>query len=186
MAAPRFVPVPADDAPRVYASPPRDPATWMADRPAEIIGGQPLGDRLGAPGPDQGYALKLAESVRGTLNLTVGESEDDALAGCSAIAMRRASSFGRGPIIHDLTAALTLWGYRGAGTPGLAEIRARVFASVASSHHYVERRALVDAIPADVLAMGPDAVAALVRDEPSRVLEIARDALAAQSHDDHA
>jgi len=186
MAAPDYVPVPADDAPRVYSSPPRDPATWLADRPAEIVGGQPFGDRLGSPGPDQGYALRLAEGLAGTLSLNPGESEEDALAGCSAMAMRRASRFGRGPVMHDLTAALTLWGFRGTPAPGVAEIRREVFASVASSHHYVERRALVDSIPDDVVAMGPEAIAALVRDEPARVLEIAEAALAAQSHDLHA
>lgn len=186
MAAPDYVPGPVDDTARVYGSPPWRPESWMADRPAEIVGRQPEGDRLGSPGPDQGYVLLLASRLRGTLSLIAGESEDDALAGCSAIAMRRSSLYGRGPVIHDLTAALTLWGYRGTAPAGLAELRAEAFGAVASTHHYMERRAIVDAVPDEVLALGPDAMAAFVRDEPAKVLEIARAALAGQSHDAHA
>ncbi len=101
----------------------------MADRPAEIAGRQPLGPRLGDPGPDQGFALKLARQVQGRLVLTPNESEDDALAGCVAIAMRRSALFGRAPAIHDITVALTLWGYLGEAPSDLVSIRAQVVAA---------------------------------------------------------
>jgi len=157
----------------------------MADRPAEISGPQPEGNRLGSPGPDQGYVLLLASRFKGKLNLAPGESEKDALAGCSAIAMRRSSFYGRGPVIHDLTCALTLWGFIGTAAPGVAELRTKAFAAVAHAHHYMERRAIVDAVPDEVLALSPEAVAALVRDEPARVLAIAEAAVVGQSHDAH-
>ncbi len=78
MAAPDYVPTPTDDKPRVYVSPPRRPDSWLADRPAEIAGLQPRGAQLGTPGPDQGYALKLARQFEGKLVLTPGESAEDA------------------------------------------------------------------------------------------------------------
>lgn len=186
MAAPDYVPAPVDDPARVYSSPPWRPESWMADRPAEIAGRQPLGPRLGDPGPDQGFALRLARQVRGRLVLTSAESEDDAIAGSVAIAMRRSAMFGRAPAIHDITVALTLWGYLSEAPADLVAVRAQVFAAVASSHHYMERRAIVDAVPEDVLRLDPASVAALVRNEPSRIMAMANAALAGQSHDEHA
>lgn len=186
MAAPDYVPAPVDDSARVYHSPPWRPESWLADRPAEISGRQPLGPRLGDPGPDQGYALRLARQVHGRLVLTSAESEEDVIAGVVAIAMRRSAMFGRAPSIHDLTIALTLWGFLAEAPADLVAIRTQVFAAVASTHHYMERRAIVDAVPEDVLRLDPAAVAALVRNEPSRIKDMALAALAGQSHDDHA
>lgn len=186
MAAPDYVPTPVEDPARVYQSPPWRPESWLAERPAEIPGRQPLGPRLGDPGPDQGYALRLARQVRGRLVLTSAETEDDAIAGVVAIAMRRSAMFGRAPSIHDITVALTLWGFLAEASPEFVAIRAQVFAAVASTHHYMERRAIVDAVPEDVLALDPASVEALVRNEPSRIMAMANAALAGQSHDSHA
>lgn len=186
MAAPDYVPVPVDDPARVYQSPPWRPESWMADRPAEILGRQPLGPRLGDPGPDQGFAIRLARQVRGRLVLTSGESEADALSGTVAIAMRRSALFGRAPSIHDITVALTLWGYLSEAPMELVALRSQVFAAVAHSHHYMERRAIVDAVPEEVLRLDPASVTTLVRNEPSRILAMANAALAGQSHDSHA
>lgn len=184
MAAPDYVPTPAMADPRVYHSPPWRGDVWVADRPGEIAGGRPVGARLGDPGPDQGYALRLARTLHGRLVLTANEDEHDAIAGCVAVAMRRASSFGRGPTMHDLTVAFTLWGYLGEAPSDLVAVRAKVFAAVGHAHHYMERRALVDAVPEAILRLSPTDVAAFVRDEPAQVLAIARAALAAQHHDD--
>lgn len=183
MAAPEYVPAPPDAEPRVYQSPPWRGDAWVADRPAEIVGGQPTGLRLGDHGPDQGYALKLAGSLRGRLVLTSSESEDDAIAGCTAIAMRRAASFGRGPTMHDLTVAFTLWGYLTEAPSDLVALRAKVFASVAMFQHYMERRAIVDAVPEEVVRLSPADMAAFVRNDPAAVLAIAKAALDAQHHD---
>jgi len=182
MAAPDYVPAPALDEPRVYQSPPWRGEAWTADRPGEIGGPQPTGAMLGDPGPDQGYALRLARGFRDRLVLTSAESVDDAIAGCVAIAMRRASSYGRGPVIHDLTVAFTLWGYLAPAPPEVMALRTKVFAAVAMVHHYTERRAIVDAVPADLLRASPSEVAVLVQSEPERIMEMARAAAAAQSH----
>ena len=183
MAAPEYVPAPVAAEPRVYQSPPWRGDEWVADRPAEIVGGQPSGLRLGDVGPDQGYALKLARSLHGRLVLTSAEDEHDAIAGCTAIAMRRAASFGRGPTMHDLTVAFTLWGFLSEAPADLVAIRTKVFAAVGHAHHYMERRAIVDAVPEEVLRLSPADVAAFVRNDPSAVLAIAQAALAGQSHD---
>ncbi|MCU0310640.1 MAG: hypothetical protein MUE36_06830 [Acidimicrobiales bacterium] len=173
MAAPDYVPAPTDDKARVYVSPPWRPDSWMADRPAELAGRQPSGPGLGSPGPDQGYALKLANQFRDRLVLTPGEHEDDALAGCLAIAMRRAALFGRAPMIHDLTVALGLWSYLVEPPADLAVVRRAVFAGVASTHHYTERRAIADGVPEDVLRRSPAEISELTRNDPSRVVAIA-------------
>lgn len=183
MAAPDFVPKPVDENARTYSSPPRRPDSWMADRPGELSGPQPAGGRLGSPGPDQGYALRLARHYEGRLVLGPDESEADALAGCTAIAMRRSALFGRAPMLADLTLALTFWGYLGTAADELVAIRSQVFAAVASTHHYDERRAIVDGISDDILRMSVEQVADVVRTTPAMVLAAA-EAIAASTHHD--
>ena len=162
MAAPKFSPVaPLDDA-RGYESPDHVPDRWTADRPADLSGRQPTGARLGFQGPDQGYALTLAARLRPEVRVRAGESVGDAVAGCTAIALRRASLYGRAPVIHDLRIAFTIWGYLDAEPPGeLVDLRRPLFERVADSlHHYDERRALVDSVPEATLRMTPAQVAA--------------------------
>jgi hypothetical protein len=162
MAAPKFSPVaPLDDA-RGYESPDYVPDRWSADRPADLSGRQPTGPRLGFQGPDQGYALMLAARVRPDVRVQAGEFVVDAVAGCTSIAMRRASLYGRAPVIHDLRIAFTIWGYFDADPPGeLVDLRRPLFEGVANSlHHFDERRALVDSVPEATLRMTPAQVAA--------------------------
>jgi hypothetical protein len=162
MAAPKFSPVgPLDDA-RGYESPDHVPDPWCADRPADLDGRQPTGARLGSQGPDQGYALALAARLRPEVVVTAGESVDDAVSGCTAVAMRRASLFGRAPVIHDLRLGFTIWGFLDPSPPAeLVALRRPLFEGVANSlHHYEERRALVDSVPETTLRMSPDQVRA--------------------------
>ena len=79
-------------------------------RPTSPAASRP-GARLGFQGPDQGYALTLAARLRPEVHVQAGESVDDAVAGCTAVALRRASLYGRAPVIHDLRIAFTIWGY---------------------------------------------------------------------------
>lgn len=161
MAAPRFAPAPvlAPDAP--YASPDVVPESWVAERPGDLDGRQPLGAGLGWPGPDQGYALKLAARLRPELVLTAGEHGADVIAGCVGIAMRRAALYGRAPIIHDVRMAFTMWGYLDSAAPAeLVERRRALFATVGEPAHYAERRAIADSIPEATLRMTPAEVAA--------------------------
>ena len=162
MAAPKFAPVEPGARTRAYASPDHVPEKWLPDRPGEIDGPQPRGPKLGTQGPDQGYGLKLANHLAPKLQLQPGERVDDAVRGCLGIALRRASIFGRAPVIHDFTIAYTIWGFFDPNPPAdLVAERRRRFEGVGNVvHHYDEGRALVDMVPDDVLRATPQQVTA--------------------------
>jgi hypothetical protein len=162
MAVPRFAPTPPLDDARSYESPPVVPDSWVPDRPAEIIGFQPEGPRLGHQGPDQGYGLKLANSFADRVHLQAGERFDDAVGGTLGIALRRASKFSRAPVIHDLTIAFTIWGWLDPSAPAeLLALRKGRFEGLSNlAHHYEAARALVDQVPDETLRMTPAQVAA--------------------------
>lgn len=151
VAAPDFVPTDPTHRTRVYSSPPLRPGGWKADRPGEIAGSQPTGAALGTTGPDQGYAYKLVRHLEDRMHL--GDvKRDDAVAGSVALAMKRAGLLGRAPVVHDLTSAFTIFGFLDADPPAdLSTWRREAFAEIASHHHYLERRELVDQVPDDLL-----------------------------------
>lgn len=157
MAAPKFAPVSPTDDSRVYTSPDVVPASWKANRPADLAGFQPEGARLGFQGPDQGYALKIASGFADRLQLRRGEHAADVIQGCLGIALRRASIFSRAPVVHDLTIAFTVWGFLDPSPPAeLCDLRVRLFEGVGNTlHHYDEGRALVDMVPEATLRMSP-------------------------------
>ncbi len=161
MAAPKFTPVDPTDAPRYYESPDHVPASWTPDRPGEIAGFQPHGDRLGAPGPDQGFAIKIANSMRPQLCLQPGENDDDVVRGCLGVALRRASMFSRAPVVHDLTIAVTVWGFLTDAPPSeLVEVRKPLFEGLRHvGHHYAESRVVADQVPVETLRKTPAEVA---------------------------
>ncbi|HEX2272761.1 MAG TPA: hypothetical protein VHG90_02690 [Acidimicrobiales bacterium] len=153
MAAPDYVPVPLSDQPRQALDLP-PPRHWMADRPGDLDRGQPLGPKLGRPGPDQGYALKLVDLIRDRVKVGEGERLEDALAGAVAVALKRASLFGRAPVMHDLELALRLWGFLDESPPDdLVELRRHLFAGAA--HHYWDQRAIPDVVPESTLQLTP-------------------------------
>jgi hypothetical protein len=173
VAAPEFVPVDAGTDARVYKAPLRPRGTWSADRPADLGPGQPRGARLGSPGPDQGFALNLAEGLRDRVVLAPGEHAADALAGAVAVATKRSSLFGRAPVVHDVIIGLTVWGFLDDGAdPALIEERRPRFADVAHHHRYAARRAVADAVPAEVLARTVDEVTAAHRADWRSLLDL--------------
>jgi hypothetical protein len=173
MGAPEYVPVRPTETVRVYSSPPRRPGSWVADRPGDLVGRQPIGDQLGSQGPDQGYMLTLAESARGSLRLGPNESEADVIVGASAIGTKRASLFGRAPVMHDLTVAFTIFGFLDDGTPDeLVEVRRRAFEEVHSPHHYRKLRELADMVPAEVLHQPHDAIIEQAKSDWKSVLTL--------------
>ncbi|MFN8053182.1 MAG: hypothetical protein U0Q22_17190 [Acidimicrobiales bacterium] len=160
MAAPEFVPVPPT-APRSYVSPRRRPGSWLADRPGDLGGRQPEGSRLGNPGPDQGYVSHLTDTLAGTLTLGAGEHEVDALAVVGAVALKRASLFGRAPVIHDVQAAVVALGLdRPAPTGAAADVRRRALEEAHHPHVYDKVRDIVDTVSADYLHRPIDAIRA--------------------------
>jgi hypothetical protein len=156
VAAPKFAPVPLIGDVKSYRSPAYVPDRWEADRPGEVAGRQPAGPGLGFQGPDQGYALRLAARFRPQLVLSDAERAEDAITGCTAIGMRRASLFGRAPVIHDLRIAFTIWGFLDpAPAADLVALRVKTFEALADPHHYDAVRALVDSVPEETLRMTP-------------------------------
>jgi hypothetical protein len=156
MAAPEYVPIEPTPKVRTYRSPDHVPPRWTTDRPAEIGARQPAGGLFGYQGPDQGYALKLARDVFAErINLHDGEHRDDAVMGSIAIALRRASLFGRAPTVHDLTVAFTIWGWLDPSPPAeLVEHRRRAFAGVGhTGMHYQQWRLLADGVPEATLRL---------------------------------
>ncbi|MBA2609682.1 MAG: hypothetical protein H0U92_12130 [Actinobacteria bacterium] len=158
MAQPEFVSVrDIDDVREGERLPPA--VRWEATRPGDVVDSEVShGDGFGAPGPDQGYALFLAKRFHDKLELIDGDHRADAVAGGVAVAMKRASFFGRGPTIYDLEFAFALWGYLGGGASGLIAKRKELFAGAA--HDYWKRRAIVDAVPEATLRLTPAAVKA--------------------------
>jgi hypothetical protein len=123
---------------------------------------QPVGPRLGAQGPDQGFALTIAERLAPRIELQGRERLDDAIRGCVGIALRRASLYSRAPVVHDLTIAFTMWGFLDPSPPDdLIARRPQLFEGVGDvGHHYAEGRVIADLVPESTLRMTPDEVAA--------------------------
>ena len=152
MAAPEYVPAKPMDDVRTYESPPRRPEPWIARRPGELRAGNPRGVAFGDPGPDQGYCVILAKRLAGNVILQTGEELDDVIAGCVGVGLKRASIFGRAPIIHDMTAAYTIWGFLDPSPDAeLARLRKAAFDECALPGHYGERRRIVAAVRDDAV-----------------------------------
>lgn len=157
-----FVAPTLDDAPRqepnlapgVHLPPAKG---WWADRPGDLHGGQPVGELLGAPGPNIGYALALVRRAADRLMLAPHEHRDDAIALVGELAMKRAASYGRAPVMADVESAMLVLGYTGGTEPDFAQWRAQAVHGAA--HDYPRRRALCDAVDVDVIRLAPRALA---------------------------
>ena len=160
MAAPKFRPVPPTEFARAYRSPDHVPTGWTAERPGDVSGFQPRRPGLGSPGPDQGFALRIAERLRDRIELQAGEDAEDAIRGCLGVALRRASLFSRAPVVHDLTIAFTVWGFLDPQPPAeLVEWRGDLFEGLRHvSHHYADARRIADLVPESTLRMTPSEV----------------------------
>ena len=130
---------------------------WTANRPGDLHGGQPRGEMLGSPGPNIGYALALVHRAQDRIALAPHEHIDDASAVVGEIAMKRASSYGRAPVMPDIECAMLVLGYQGGCAPDFAEWRAQ---EIEGAHHeYPRRRVFCDAVPLDALRLAPQALA---------------------------
>ena len=162
MAQPEYVPLSAGDRVRPAERLPAH-GGWTQRRPAELKDpGAPTGVRFGSPGPDQGYGLTLAERFTDRLQLLPGEHVEDAVAGALAVGLRRASLFGRAPVIYDLDMAYTLWGFLGDAPADLLEFRRGLLNGAA--HDYWVQRDAVDKVKDSTLRLTPDEVRARLAD----------------------
>ncbi len=172
-----YVPVPLDEKPRqqqnfapgVHMPPAR---AWEPGRPGDEAAetdALPVG-LAGSPGPNVGFALTLASRAKDRLRLEPNEHADDAVAAVAEIAMKRAAGFGRAPTVVDIDVAVELLGYAGAASEAVRAWRPAAVRHVA--HSYPRRRALVDAVSAEVLRLPPSEVGAHV-DEVRRAVAAA-------------
>ena len=154
MTQPTFVPIAEADQVR----PARHlhvPGSWTQSRPAEVVGPvQPRRPAMGTPGPDSGFALRLAKRFGHELKLGEGESEHDVLLGVALVAAKRSALFGRAPSIYDVQFGLNMWGFLHPAPPELVASRRTMFSSI--SHDYVAQRQLVDSIPEEILRLSPE------------------------------
>lgn len=152
MTQPSFVPISEADQVRPSLRL-EDPRPWTQDRPAELrFPVRPGGRGRGAPGPDQGYALRLARRVAERLRLQAGETEEDVVVGTALLASRRAAIFGRAPTVHDIDLAVALWGFL-EDDPSQRLVETRRLAFSSASRDYAVQRALVDRVPETVLRL---------------------------------
>lgn len=149
MAAPAHVPNDLSQQPR-RGLPLPVALSWHTGRPSDLGPAQPSGHLYGNPGPDQGFALKLARRFEDRL-VPGGHVVADVIAGCVPVALKRAAAFGRAPTIHDLTVAFTLWGFLDEAPQALADLRDPYFQ--AASIHYEHQREIADMVPLGTLRL---------------------------------
>jgi hypothetical protein len=134
-------------APGVVLPPSR---AWRSDRPGDLPAGvQPTGALFGSPGPNVGYALRLVSRASVDFQRAPREHLEDVEAVVAAVAMKRAASFGRAPVVADVERAASLLGYLGGADAATVAQRAD---AVAGAHHdYARCRAIADQVDLAVL-----------------------------------
>tara|TARA_B100000953_G_scaffold275213_1_gene248511 strand:+ start:222 stop:533 length:312 start_codon:yes stop_codon:yes gene_type:complete len=91
------------------------------------------------------------------LQLAAGENSADVIAGGVAVALKRASLFGRAPVAEDLRVVFDLFGFLTSdASDELVARRRQLFAGVAGDHNYRDVRRIADLVPASVLRPGVD------------------------------
>jgi hypothetical protein len=159
---PEYVPLQPTSRPRIeWRSPARRRGPWVAERPGDIERrGQPQQAGFGVQGPDQGYALKLMRSLGSELRLEDAEDLRDVEAGCAQVALKRASIYRRAPVIHDVTAAAIIWGFRDRPADDeLVAFRRSCFSGAHEPHAYATRQAIGDAVLTSALSHDPGWIA---------------------------
>jgi hypothetical protein len=122
----------------------------------------PRGPRLGNQGPDLGYGMKVARTFVDRLVLADRETVDDVVTGCFGVGAKRASLFGRAPVIYDFDLAFTLWGFLGTAPAELVAFRTPLF--MGASHHYEQQREIADRVPDETLRLTPADIRAKLPD----------------------
>ncbi|MGH9294953.1 MAG: hypothetical protein ACRD0B_06445 [Acidimicrobiales bacterium] len=172
MTQPKYAPIVSStavrDTRRLAAPPP-----WLAHRPADFADDPHPSRRpnTGIPGPDQGYALLLAERFASRLRLGEGEHAEDVLMGAVMIGLRRAALFGRAPVSADIELGLNLFGYLYGVSEEIVDARARYFSGAAND--YWQQRDLAEWVPESTLRMTPAQVRVVLEDEPEAWRDLA-------------
>ena len=161
MTQPQFVPI----APSAQVRPnnPVTHTTYLANRPSETRRPEgPFTKGFGSPGPDQGFAMKLAKRLSPTLHLSIGEDAHDIELGVALLASRRAALFGRAPSIYDVQAALALFGFTERDVDAAIVVhRQGLFQAV--GHSWESQRALIDSVPEALLRLKAEEITSDLR-----------------------
>ena len=87
--------------------------------------------------------------------------------GCVAVALKRASIFGRAPVVWDLEAGYLAFGFLDQHpVAALVARREPLFEGAAEAHHYKHVRELVACVPAEVLSLTPSALRRRYESDP--------------------
>lgn len=125
--------------------------SWTGGRPGDVVSQSASRSLRGTPGPNEGFAYALAERAASNLQLGAHEHAEDAIALVAEVAMKRAASFRRAPVVGDVELAIELFGYDGRADSQFTELRCQRVAGAA--HDYPRRRALVDSVPLHLLRL---------------------------------
>lgn len=126
------------------------PKSWVADRPGDMENaGKSQGSLFGHAGPNVGYAYTLVAHVFDTLFLSTNEHRHDVEPLLAEISMRRASHFGRAPIMKDVDCAVHLLSYGLELDEGA--MNNRVYLITDCGHDEHKRRSIVNSIPDDLI-----------------------------------
>jgi hypothetical protein len=141
MAQPSFSPVTIKDKVGHY-HPLENPERMSFSRPAELRGQNPspIPALSGNPGPDQGYALKLANELINQLNIKTEQNVADVKYALVIFALKRASLFGRAPVKKDLECGAFLLGYLSEDLePDFIKKRSELIKGLAHNYEYQRR-----------------------------------------------
>ena len=151
MAVPRYVPNPVRQI-KHYRSAKKTNHESGVLRPAEVLENQSERSGTGNPGPDQGFALLLVKAFKDLVSLSPKEKWADASEVAVITALKRASLYGRAPCHYDLEVGFRVWGYLDPDPdPELVDLRINHFPHIGSSHNYLKRRKVADALSSSKL-----------------------------------
>ncbi|MDA8197164.1 MAG: hypothetical protein M0019_08195 [Actinomycetota bacterium] len=160
MTQPQYVPVKNGSSLRKFDSLAL-PKSWKLNRPAELSVNKhsavEQGKNLGTPGPDSGFAMKLARVALEGVADSSGLSAADIKAAVVAVTIARASLFSRAPVMNDVRFAIASLGI---GNDGLndheVEVRNHLVRGI--SHDYMKARDLVGRFGVETLKLNFDKV----------------------------
>ena len=152
MTQPRFAPITLEDEVRPILKL-KAPEPWRAHRPSEFTKDDDMSARgRGVPGPDQGYALSLAERFSSRLHLAADEHKEDVVTASVAVALHRAMLYGRAPVSADLELAFAIFGFLDDAPADLVAFRAVL---AGASHDSWKEREIAQLVTEETLRQRP-------------------------------
>lgn len=133
---------------------------WSNPRSGKITSSDANESLMGSAGPSGGFALKLVHEQLAKMVMSDDEEAADIAIGLGVLVSKRASIFGRSPIIFDVHFFEVLFGLDGTQDQSLIEFRKMFFRGAA--HSYLVQRQLADAVPESTLRLSQGALEAQI------------------------